>query len=191
LINRVKKIKGWLSDGEADLLIATALKMCTQSAPPQHIVEVGSFQGKSTVALGNVAKYLFPSSRVFAIDPHEGTVGAADQGLQKLSPTLQEFRKNIENEGLTDVVELIHDYSYNVKWKKPVHMIFIDGLHDYPSVAKDFWHFSEWIVKGGYIAFHDYADYYPGVKAFVNELMESGEYTKVQQIDSLIVIQKK
>jgi glycosyltransferase involved in cell wall biosynthesis/predicted O-methyltransferase YrrM len=191
LINRVKKIKGWLSDAEADLLIATALKACTQSVPPQHIVEIGSFHGKSTVALGNVVKYLFPSAKVFAIDPHEGTVGAVDQGLQTLSPTLQEFRKNIEHEDLTEVVELIHDYSYNVKWKKPIQMIFIDGLHDYPSVSKDFRHFSKWIVKNGYVAFHDYADYYPGVKTFVNELMESGEYNKMHQADSLIVVQKK
>jgi glycosyltransferase involved in cell wall biosynthesis len=190
LINRVKKIGGWLSEAETDLLIAVAIKTGTQFPAPQHIVEIGSYQGKSTVALGNVVKYLFPLARVFAIDPHEGVVGAADQGLQKLAPTLQQFKKNIETEALTGVVELIQDYSYNVAWRKPIHMVFIDGLHDYPSVARDFRHFEEWIVPGGYIAFHDYADYYPGVKKFVHVILDAGNYKKIQLADSLIVIQK-
>jgi hypothetical protein len=69
-------------------------------------------------------------------------------------------------------------------------MIFIDGLHDYPNVARDFIHFSKWIVEGGYIAFHDYASYYPGVMAFVNELLETGNYRQVELIGSMILLQK-
>jgi len=190
LINRVKKIGGWLSEAETDLLIAVAIKTGTYFSAPQHFVEIGSYQGKSTVALGNVVKFLFPLARVYAIDPHEGVVGAADQGLQKLAPTLQQFKKNIETEALTGVVELIQDYSYNVAWRKPVHMLFIDGLHDYTSVASDFRHFEKWIVPGGYIAFHDYADYYPGVKKIVHEVLDTGQYKKIQLADSLFVMQK-
>jgi len=45
-------------------------------------------------------------------------------------------------------------------------------------------------VSGAYAAFHDYADYYPGVKTFVNELLKTGRYAKVHCVSSLIVLQR-
>jgi len=100
------------------------------------------------------------------------------------------FNKNIEEAGLTEVVELIKDYSYNVQWEKPISLLFIDGLHDYPNVARDFWHFDKWVSLKGYIAFHDYSDYYPGVRTFVDELLITGNYRKINTADSLVVLQK-
>ena len=88
------------------------------------------------------------------------------------------------------MLELIKNYSYNVVWQKPICLLFIDGLHDYPNVARDFWHFSKWVCTGGYVAFHDYSDYYPGVRTFVDELLFSGTYRKINLADSLMVVQK-
>jgi len=88
------------------------------------------------------------------------------------------------------VVIAIKDHSWNVQWQSPISILFIDGLHDYPSVARDFWHFEKWISIGGYVAFHDYADYFPGVKALVYELLKSDAYHKIQLTDSLIILQK-
>jgi len=190
LLNKVKQIEGWLDDQEADLLMSSAIKSGIDLPAPPVIVEIGSYQGKSTVLLGSVMKTYFPQGKVYAIDPHEGVVGAADQGLQATPPTLVRFRQNIENAGLSSVVETIKEFSFNVKWETPISLLFIDGLHDYPNVARDFWHFAGWVKKGGYIAFHDYADYYPGVQAFVNELLGTGAYKKVQQANSLMVVQK-
>lgn len=190
LLNQIKEIEGWLDDKEADLLIATTLKACLELPSLHVLVEIGSYHGKSTVLLGSVVKAYFPAAKVYAIDPHDGTVGAVDQGLQSLPPSLQKFKTNIENAGLGEVIELIQDYSFHVNWDKPISLLFIDGLHDYPNVARDFWHFSGWIRPGGYIAFHDYADYYPGVMAFVDELLVTNSYQKIQQANSLIIVQK-
>jgi predicted O-methyltransferase YrrM len=190
LIEKIKNIEGWLSDKEADLLIAITMKACKELPSPQYILEIGSYQGKSTVLLGSVIMEYFANAKVYAIDPHEGTVGAVDQGIHSTAPTLEMFNKNIANAGLSGVVEMIKDYSYNVKWEKPISLLFIDGLHDYPNVARDFWHFSKWVSPGGYVAFHDYSDYYPGVQAFVNELLESGTYRKINTAESLAVVQK-
>jgi predicted O-methyltransferase YrrM len=190
LIEKIKNIEGWLSDKEADLLIAITMKACKELPSPQYILEIGSYQGKSTVLLGSVIVEYFANAKVYAIDPHEGTVGAVDQGIHSTAPTLEMFNKNIANAGLSGVVEMIKDYSYNVKWEKPISLLFIDGLHDYPNVARDFWHFSKWVSPGGYVAFHDYSDYYPGVQAFVNELLESGTYRKINTAESLAVVQK-
>jgi hypothetical protein len=190
LLNRIKAIDGWLEDQEADLLMVTALKACIDIPPPHHIVEIGSYHGKSTVVLGNVVKHFFPSARVYAIDPHEGNVGASDQGISILAPSLQKFKQHMAEEDLQPYVEIIQDYSFQVKWDEQINLLFIDGLHDYYNVSRDFWHFSPWVKSGGYIAFHDYADYYPGVIAFVDELLISGAYRKFNLAKSMIVIQK-
>jgi glycosyltransferase involved in cell wall biosynthesis len=57
-------------------------------------------------------------------------------------------------------------------------------------VARDFHHFEEWILPGGYVAFHDYADYFPGVRSFVDELLAESQYRKIGLAKSLIVLRK-
>jgi predicted O-methyltransferase YrrM len=189
IINKIKKINGWLADDEAELLIEIILKCCKEF-PLDSIVEVGSYQGKSTVLFGSVIKMFFPEVRVYSIDRHDGKLGAADQGLQSFPPSYEKLKQNIMQEELMHIVEVIKDNSWNVEWQKPISFLFIDGLHDYVNVAKDFYHFSNWVEKNGYVAFHDYADYFPGVKALVHELLNSDEYKKVCRVDSLIILKK-
>ena len=190
ILSMMKNIEGWLEEDEADLLIAATRKVLESLEPPHNIVEIGSYHGKSTVVLGSVIKSMSQNIKVYAIDPHDGRVGATDQGILILAPSLEALKRNINKAGLAEVVEIINDYSFNVLWKKNISLLFIDGLHDYPNVARDFWHFSRYIRIGGLIAFHDYADFYPGVKVFVNELLASGKYCKINQVSSLIVIKK-
>lgn len=190
LLHRIKEIEGWFDDQEADLLISTTIKAGVDLPGPNAIVEIGSYHGKSTVVLGNVVKAFFRDIKVYAIDPHDGNVGAIDQAITSLPPSLEIFKRNMVNEGLADVVELIKNFSFNVKWELPISLLFIDGLHDYCNVARDFWHFANYVKPGGYIAFHDYADYYPGVMAFVDELIASESYQQVSLVKSLIVLKK-
>jgi predicted O-methyltransferase YrrM len=158
---------------------------------PHTIVEIGSYCGRSTVVLGSVARAMSDNVRIYAIDPHDGKVGALDQGIQTVAPTLERFRHNINDAGLTDLVEVIQKFSYEVEWsQKPIHLLFIDGLHDYTNVARDFFHFAEWVAPNGYVTFHDYADYYPGVKTFVNELLSQGQYQMVNRASSMIVVKR-
>jgi hypothetical protein len=190
ILNRIRKIEGWLEDDEADLLIAAAASALRSLPKPHYLVEVGSYCGRSTVALGSVAKIASSEARVCAVDPHDGKVGALDQGIKTVSPTLEKFRRNIAAANLSDIVEIIQKYSCEVSWDKPISFLFIDGLHDYANVSRDFFHFEDWIVPEGFIAFHDYADYYPGVQVFVNELLSNGKYCKVHCERSMMVVQK-
>jgi len=188
---KIQKINGWLEEKEADLLMTTVLKACIQM-PEQHtIVEVGSYEGKSTVLLGSVVKEFFPGVKIVSIDPHDGLLGARDQGLISVAPSLKRFTTNLQTAGLSEVVEVVQGRACDVAWSEPVFFLIIDGLHDYPSVARDFRQISPSVVKGGYIAFHDYADYFPGVQAFVHELLETGVYRKVGKVDSLIILFKE
>ena len=186
----MRTIDGWLDDEEADLLIALTAKVLATHEQSHSIVEVGSYCGRSTVVFGSVVKTLSPDTKIYAIDPHDGKVGALDQGISTGAPTLERFNRNIEAANLTKYVEVIQKYSYEVRWDKPIHILFIDGLHDYTNVARDFFQFQQWVVSGGYIAFHDYADYYPGVKSFVNEILSSGRYRQLHCVGSMMVVEK-
>lgn len=189
ILQKMRHIQGWLTDPEAELLVDVAMAACGSREEPAHIVEVGSFHGRSTVVLGSIAKH--NSARVYSIDAHDGRQGAVDTGLRQYPPSWDSLQQNIRRAALEDVVDMSNDKSYSRPWEGPVDMLLIDGLHDYFNVARDFRHFSDSIVPGGYVAFHDHADYFPGVKLFVHELLEAGGYQKIGQKDSLLVLQKK
>jgi hypothetical protein len=191
ILRTMNGVKGWLEDEEADLLIAASRSVLEALPLPHAIVEIGSYQGRSTVVLGSVAKVICPEAVVYAIDPHEGAVGALDDGIQSHPPTLEAFKNNIANAGLTNQVKNIQRRSVDVAWDRPISFLFIDGLHDYPNVAGDYWHFHEWLRPGGVVAFHDYAEYYPGVIAFVNELLGLGEYQLLGQSKSLVALKRR
>ena len=189
VFERMRAIEGWLEDAEADLLLA-AVTRAIATVRNGSIVEIGSYCGRSTVVLGAavMASEDPAGTRIYAIDPHDGIVGALDRGVQRLAPTRDRFLQNITNAGLARIVEPITQRSFEVEWDQPISFLFVDGLHDYNSVARDFHHFESWIAPGGLVAFHDYADYYPGVKTFVDELLTSGTYEKVHQELSMIVV---
>jgi glycosyltransferase involved in cell wall biosynthesis len=189
VLNEIKQIDGWLSEGEAELLIACGLKACTQF-PNGHLVEVGSYHGKATILLGKLAKSVSDEIKVYSIDTHNGILGSTDQGLQQFEPSLAHFKKNIERANLSETVMSIVDESKNVKWNDSISLLLIDGLHDYLNISNDFRQFASWIEIGGYLAFHDFADYFPDVIAFANELISKKNYQKIQLTDSLLVLKK-
>ena len=53
------------------------------------------------------------------------------------------------------------------------------------------YYFANRVSNGGYVAFHDYADYYPGVKKLVDELLKTKNYLKINNVGSLVILQKK
>jgi predicted O-methyltransferase YrrM len=189
ILARMRPIEGWLEDEEADLLIATAARAL--AAPGDHptLVEVGSYFGRSTVVLGSVVRVVCPRAKIFAIDPHEGQI-SADGMLYQVQGTLEKFADNIAAAGLSDVVETIVKRSFEVVWDRPIRLLLIDALHDYANVARDFQQFERWVEPGGYVAFHDYADYFPGVVAFVNEVLARGRYRQAGLARSLISLWK-
>jgi hypothetical protein len=192
IVAQMKRIEGWLEEDEAHLLIDVAVHVLTGlPGPPPAVVEVGSYCGRATVVLGSVVRAVRPETKVYAIDAHDGRVGALDQGIRAGAPTLETFRRNMASANLEAVVEVLQTCSYEAAWDKPIGLLLIDGLHDYAHVARDFFHFEAWVVPGGYVAFHDYADYFPGVKVFVNELLEAGGYEHVSCERSMMVLRKQ
>lgn len=189
-LKKISRIQGWLNKQEAGFLFDTVIKACTDCPGADAVVETGSFHGKSTVLFAMIIRKFFPVYRIYAVDRHDGKLGAEDMGLKIFPPSLDMFKQNIALENLEDFIEVIQNNTSDIEWNRPVAFLFIDGLHDYKNVSRDFYCFSGWLVKGGYVAFHDYASYYPGVMAFVNELLCTATFRSAGKVHSLIILQK-
>ncbi len=190
ILKEMREIDGWLTAAEADLLISATHRALADCPSVGALVEVGSYCGRATTVIGSVVRAVRSTARVWAIDPHDGFVGAHDQGLERVEPTLETLRRNIEVARLSPFVEIVQAKAQDVVWTEPLCLLFIDGLHDYPNVLKDFSHFEPHLADGALVAFHDYAEYFPGVPAFVDELSASGRYEVLARARSLIVLRK-
>jgi predicted O-methyltransferase YrrM len=183
LLAQVDRTPGWLTVPEASALLGATLAALTQSPGPHHIVEIGSFSGRSTIVLGSAVRAISPESTVHAIDPHEGCESGGPD-------TAERFQRNIAEAGLDGQVNMIRARSTEVLWELPISLLFIDGLHDLVNVACDLFHFEAYVPDGGLVAFHDYDPGWPAVMRFVDRLLGTGTYELVDQGGSLIVLRK-
>jgi predicted O-methyltransferase YrrM len=190
LFQAMRATPGWFDEAEGELLLSATLHAASAERDCCNILEIGSYCGRSTIVLAGAVQAVAPSARVWAVDPHEGEVGAADQRLHTGEPTLEQFRRNLTFAGVAGVVETVVRRSYDVEWHRPIHMLLLDGLHDFANVSRDFLHFEPWLADGALILFHDYATYYPGVMAFVDHLLVQGSYRFLEQAGSLVLLQK-
>jgi predicted O-methyltransferase YrrM len=152
----VQDVEGQLAYSEAELLYKLA-RQCTGKGV---IVEVGSFQGKSTIFLGK-GSLSGSETTVYAIDPHKGEM---HKGIQDYSPTWDNFLSNIDQYGVKNIITPIRATSENAanSFNEPIELIFIDGLHDYQSVEKDFNMWFPKVIDGGIMAFHDTCNSHEG-----------------------------
>ena len=183
----VDKIDGWLTDKEGKLLYNLA-KKCTGKGA---IVEIGSWKGKSTIWLGNGSKK-GNKIKIYAIDPHTGS----SEHKKKYGDvwTFKEFKKNIKNANINDVVIPIVRTSEQAakKFGKSIELIFIDGAHEYNLVKLDFELWFPKVINGGIMAFHDSATaFFPGPKKVVEELIYKSRYFKnVNFVDTITFAEK-
>lgn len=190
ILARMRLIEGWLEEDEADLLIAATARALTDVPQSQAVVEVGSYCGRATVVLAGTVQVVRPSAKVWSIDPHDGRIGTAER-IITVAPSLEKLKRNLATAGVTDAVKVIQAHTTDVRWEQQIALLLIDGLHDYLSVARDFYHFEPWLAAGGYVAFHDYAGYFPGVVVFVDELAASGKYHRVNCTDTMVLLRRE
>ncbi|MGB3559149.1 MAG: class I SAM-dependent methyltransferase [Geitlerinemataceae cyanobacterium] len=155
----VEAIEGYLVPGQEEYLF-NKVKSLSEDAV---IVEIGSFQGRSTVSMAYAC--LGTRRKIYCIDPWDFSKSKTIQ-----NNIFEVWTQNIDRNGLTQYVVPLRGYSEEIftRWSEltggeKIDFIFIDGDHEYPGVLKDFQLSFPWVKSGGWIALHDTRAGFPGV----------------------------
>jgi hypothetical protein len=138
------------------------------------IVEIGSWQGRSAIALalGSRRAYKVP---VYCIEPHEnaqGILGPIPFGAHDRI----EFFKNMVRADVLDIIRLVNLSSEYVThdWPDSVGLLWIDGDHRYKSVKRDVECWRPHLRPDAVIAFHDATNERIGPYHIVESLVAKG-----------------
>jgi predicted O-methyltransferase YrrM len=174
-------VDGWLADVEGYALYEAA-RCCTRGV----IVELGSYEGRSTICLAKGAAVPF-----YAVDPlpvqSQGSSPISVPGAESFDGELhlQNLYANLKRAKVRERVTHLRMLSLEAAnvFKAPVGLLFIDALHDYESVKADYNAWFPKVLPGGVIAFHDYypeGSTWPGVRKLVDEVTPSAAKHWVQ-----------
>jgi hypothetical protein len=160
MFEKIKKIEGWLWDSEIGLLYFYASHAVKELQRGEILVEIGSWQGRSTVTIGLACKEQ-KKGHVLAIDPYDRLF----VGKQIEATVLSSFRiaesklkKNISRFALRSYIQhipLSSHKAYSLYRLSNVRFLFIDGDHNYDAVYFDTYHWTRALVNGGYLLLHD------------------------------------
>lgn len=164
-LQRVMGIEGWLSFEEAVNLYTLARK-CFDGC----IVEVGSYRGKSTLALGLGALAGY-KVKVYAIDPHEAFTGV--NGGAFGPEDRKAFMYNLASTGAYSVVRLVNLSSEIISpgWKERVSLLWIDGDHSYEGVKRDWGCWLPHLSDVATVVFDDALDKNLGPSRLLGEIL--------------------
>lgn len=184
LVSAVTRVEGQISPREA-LLLYTLAKRATRGA----IVEVGSYRGRSTVALA-LGSREGAQAPVYAVDPHAPFVGALG-GVFGPHDRVQ-FLQNVLAAGVAEVVHPVALPSTVASraWSGPIAVLFLDGDHTLDAVARDVEAWLPHVPPGGIVVFHDSRDPALGPVQVVSQLVASGAWQSVGVVDTATVLQR-
>ncbi|MFK5984286.1 MAG: class I SAM-dependent methyltransferase [Pseudomonadota bacterium] len=181
-------LKGGITTEEAIYLASLAANISDGC-----IVEVGSFRGKSGVALalGVRDRESEKAPLIYCIDPHQPFTGFYGG---KFGPQDRKaFYETMISTGAYNEVSLINLSSEIItpSWKTPVGFIFIDGDHHYAGVRRDFECWESQILPGGLIAFDDAINQSCGPSQLIKEILVTNNYEFFSQKGKIVTLKKK
>lgn len=184
----VSDVQGWMSPGQAATLYDSA-RRCPADG---MIVEIGSFQGRSTIVLASAAP---PGARVIAIDPHAGN----DRGPQEIdgfadaaADDHEIFTANLANAGIAERVRhvrMFSDAALDVV-DGPIDVLYIDGAHRYGPARADIRDWGARVTDGGTMLIHDSFSSIGVTLAILRELLGGGPFRYVGRSRSMTIYRK-
>lgn len=151
-IEKALSIEGWMKEEEL-------IWLANQAAKHQNILEIGSWQGRSSYALAANTP-----GKLLCVDTWKGTMserahrerlaGKGDGWL------LAQFIRNVEQLPNINWLQMsseeaaLHLHSQDAL---KFDMIFIDGDHSYESVKNDILTWRRWLAPGGLLCGHDFS----------------------------------
>jgi hypothetical protein len=181
----VDTIEGMISIPEAQLLYDLA-----RLVNPHHcIVEVGSYRGRSTVALSLGAQDGGNGVVVYAVEPHQTFSGILGG---KFSPEDRSaFYHTMLRTGCWNNVALVNLSSERVTpgFGAQVHLLFIDRDHSEAGVRRDWECWRPFLVASAKVAFDDATDPRLGPHKLLTQLLSSGEWRQAAAVGKVRVIE--
>ncbi|AFY56299.1 glycosyltransferase [Rivularia sp. PCC 7116] len=154
----VEAVEGYMLPGQEKYLFEKVKSLSEDAV----IVEIGSFKGRSTVAMGYAC--IGTKRKIYCIDTWDGN----DSDFSERQ-FFDIWQQNIQQNGLEEYVVPLRSYSHEAlkQWNeltesKKIDFIFIDGSHQFLDVLKDFELSFPLVKDDGWIAFHDVIHTWPG-----------------------------
>ena len=183
----MESLRGGITSDEGALLMRLA-----SEARDGCIVEVGSFRGKSAVALAigvrkQEARFRPP---IYCIEPHRTYTGY--YGGEFTPQDRVAFYEVMLRTHVAEDVALVNLSSEKVTpgWTEPVTLAFFDGDRRYDGVKRDFECWDPHIRQGGIIVFDDATDPDCGPHSLIGEIMQTGRYQRLDGTGKLAVLRK-
>ncbi len=179
----VAEVDGWMTRGQSDLLYSAA----AGTPDAGQIVEIGSFQGRSTIVLALAAP---ATARIVAIDPHAGN----DRGPQELDGYNTEaehdhrqFLANLAAAGVTERVTHLRAFSDRALGDVAgaIDVLYIDGAHRYAPARADIVAWGNRVNDHGLMLIHDSFSSVGVTAAIVRELVLGRRFRYVGRSRSL------
>jgi SAM-dependent methyltransferase len=183
VLRSVDGVQGWMSPDQARRLYDAAAR--TEAG--QSIVEIGSFQGRSTIVLASAAS---DGVRVIAIDPHAGN----DRGPQEIdgfaaaaADDHERFNANLASAGVADRVTHLRVFSDAALAEVDgvVEVLYVDGAHRYAPARADIRDWGARVAPRGTLLIHDSFSSLGVTLAIARELMFGGRWRYVGRARSL------
>ena len=179
----VADVAGWMTRSQGRALYDAA----RECPPGGRIVEIGSFQGRSTIVLASAAP---DGATVFAIDPHAGN----DRGPEEISgfesaaaDDHTTFLANLDAAGVSDRVTHLRMFSDAALGEidGPIDVLYVDGAHRYAPARADIRDWGRRVGAGGTLLIHDSFSSIGVTLAILRELAFGGRFRYVGRARSL------
>jgi len=196
VFSRLRRVPGWLTDPEAKFLFRLARE--TKSG---RVVELGAYQGRSTIALATGLRcsgHAKAGVKLVTIDTFRGSP-EHQRGARYFDPSVYNpakkhvdtrpaFDRNLAEFGVTGMVEVWEGEieAAASRFHGRVDLLFVDADHRYEAVRR---HLEQWIPKvaaGGIVVLHDVGGW-PGPTRAAADLQERG-FRRYDQVDSALAL---
>ena len=147
----------WFADSELKRLLPTILSPTAEN----RILEIGSYEGQSTVYMADIYCAEHPGSSITTVDPFD----LADTSTTVTSETEKRFLQNVKASPQTAKIIVRRQYSddfFNTNSAKRYNFIYVDGSHNPMQIQRDASNAFRVLDIGGVLWFDDYLGGPPG-----------------------------
>lgn len=116
--------------------------------PGKCVIEIGSYRGRSISMIALALSQMNDDTLIFSIDPH----AEQPHNFRHVQLALSQIGE------LTRLVQVPRPSDTACHFLRPecASLVFVDGLHTYGQVVRDFENYKPLLAPGGYMVFHDY-----------------------------------